>query len=251
MDQDLTQRLQWVASVLTRRGDAPPELAQPLPRAEPGVYWTTVKSADAYEHWLALRESTPYTGFWPVLLAGPPDEQWLLYEVEQGTTTAAQYLQDAKQRFYGDWMVHRHHRLHIRPEEEDWHEPWPEDVQPRTAFAPIGRPEIGLGLFPTTEGWKCPPYWRWWVANADLTPSDHCCVMRRWEAEYGAELVMMDGQAVLQFRVARPPRDRRRAMKLAVEHYLYCTDRVNQGTGTIERLAAELLDASVWYFWFD
>jgi hypothetical protein len=108
-----------------------------------------------------------------------------------------------------------------------------------------------IGLFPTVDGWRCPAYWRWWVANAYLSPANHCRVMRRWEGEYGAELVEMKSQAVLQFRVTPPPHDRRSAMKLAAEHYLYCPDRVSQGTGTIERLAAQLLDAPVWYFWFD
>ncbi|WP_414650247.1 DUF4253 domain-containing protein, partial [Duganella sp.] len=33
--------------------------------------------------------------------------------------------------------------------------------------------------------------------------------------------------------------------------YLYCADIVDQGTESIEALAATLLNARVWYFWWD
>jgi hypothetical protein len=47
--------------------------------------------------------------------------------------------------------------------------------------------------------------------------------------------------------------DRSGALRLAAEHFEYCTDRVYQSTDeeTLEALAAQLLDAPVWYFWWD
>jgi hypothetical protein len=43
------------------------------------------------------------------------------------------------------------------------------------------------------------------------------------------------------------------ALALAWEHFVYCPDRVYQctRTGTLDELAAELLNAPVWYFWWD
>jgi len=253
----LKQRLERVRTALPRAGASARELTQPFPGRESGVYWTTVASVDAFDQWQALRGLTPDTGFWPVLLGAPDYARWDARRTERAAAGpfAAGHLQEAETRFAGDWFVRRHTQrpAFMRPEGADWHERWPDGVRPREAFRPIPahEPEQAMGLFPTTEGWRCPAYWNWWVANADLTPVDHCCVLRHWAARYGAEPVMMAGEAVLQLRVARPPRDRRTAMQLAVEHYLYCTDRVDQGTGTLERLAAELLDAPVWYFWFD
>ena len=40
-------------------------------------------------------------------------------------------------------------------------------------------------------------------------------------------------------------------MVLALEHFLYCTDIVNQGYGTVEALAAVLLKSKYWHFWWD
>ena len=40
-------------------------------------------------------------------------------------------------------------------------------------------------------------------------------------------------------------------MELAWEQYWYCTDLVEHGHGSIANLAATLLDAPYWYFWWD
>jgi hypothetical protein len=74
-------------------------------------------------------------------------------------------------------------------------------------------------------------------------------MMARWWDLYGAELCSTVGGA--EFRVTRPPRDRESALALAEEHAIYCPDRIHQGMGTLERLAAALLNAPVWYFWWD
>jgi hypothetical protein len=38
---------------------------------------------------------------------------------------------------------------------------------------------------------------------------------------------------------------------LAKEQYAYCADIVEQGVGTIEALAATLLNGHIWFFWWD
>lgn len=66
-------------------------------------------------------------------------------------------------------------------------------------------------------------------------------------------MVSLQTGQVTEFRVTSPPRDRDTALALAWEHFVFCPDRVHQGTDeeTLEALAAELLDAPVWYFWWD
>jgi hypothetical protein len=78
--------------------------------------------------------------------------------------------------------------------------------------------------------------------NAELASAD--------EAEW-VRLRELEGR--LEVRVARPPTDRVGALALAWEHFVYCPDRVYQGTrtGTLDELAAELLNAPVRYFWWD
>ena len=51
--------------------------------------------------------------------------------------------------------------------------------------------------------------------------------------------------------MARPPADRKAALALAGEQQAYCLDIVEQGVGSTAALAATLLEAPVWYFWWD
>ena len=55
----------------------------------------------------------------------------------------------------------------------------------------------------------------------------------------------------IELHVARSPRTRDDALALAYEQYAYCSDIVDQGAGTLEALAAVLVHASVWFFWWD
>ena len=48
-----------------------------------------------------------------------------------------------------------------------------------------------------------------------------------------------------------PPTTRSAAYQLAWEQYIYCSDIVIQGTQTLSNLAASLLNAPIWFFWWD
>jgi len=51
--------------------------------------------------------------------------------------------------------------------------------------------------------------------------------------------------------VDKPPHSQTEALALANEHFAYCEDIVTQGVGTIEGLAATLLEGKTWFFWWD
>ncbi len=57
--------------------------------------------------------------------------------------------------------------------------------------------------------------------------------------------------ATAQVRATCPPTAPGQALDLAYEQMGYCADIVLQGTLTLERLAATLLDGRVWFFWWD
>ena len=69
-------RLQWVRSVLARRGAGGARIEPLLPTLEPDTYRVTVASPDAIAHWHALREVVEHTGLWPVVLGTPADWDW-------------------------------------------------------------------------------------------------------------------------------------------------------------------------------
>jgi Domain of unknown function (DUF4253) len=58
-------------------------------------------------------------------------------------------------------------------------------------------------------------------------------------------------QDTIELAVERPIQTREDALAVAHEQYVYCADIVQQGTETIEGLAAALLNAPEWFFWWD
>lgn len=78
----------------------------------------------------------------------------------------------------------------------------------------------------------------------------HVALHRHWRERFGAEPVAVSGDEV-ECHVARPPDDRKAALALAAEQQAYCSDIVEQNAGSVAALAATLLDAAVWYFWWD
>lgn len=131
---------------------------------------------------------------------------------------------------------------------------------------PGSRPQAGFE-FPFDEvGNHLDPWWlvlvpaaeRWMAAlslayggwNDCPGPEVHAALCRYWAETYGARLVGV-GHDVLEFMVEAPPTERASAIALAKQHYLYCPDTVEQGTETISRLAANLMQRGTWHFWWD
>jgi hypothetical protein len=110
--------------------------------------------------------------------------------------------------------------------------------------------EVFIGLFSVKAPWEVFAHLSWGGWNDCPFPAEHCAIHRYWASKCGAEVASVTHD-VVQCLVARPPRDRDAALQLAREQYIYCTDIVDQGTETIISLAAGLLDAKVWYFWWD
>lgn len=67
---------------------------------------------------------------------------------------------------------------------------------------------------------------------------------------YGAEIIGVLPD-LMEMCVSRPPTTRDAALTRAKEQYIYCPDVVDQGTQTLQRLAAGLLNGTAWYFWWD
>ena len=74
--------------------------------------------------------------------------------------------------------------------------------------------------------------------------------MRYWSELWGAEPVGIAADTV-EMLVARPPTSRDDALALANEQFAYCEGIVTQGVGTVEALAATLVDGRTWFFWWD
>jgi hypothetical protein len=131
------------------------------------------------------------------------------------------------------------------------------EVQPTPCFTPAldirtGRPieQVCFGLIPVEAPWLVPAFLKFGGWNDCPEASVQLAFFRRWFDLYGAEVVSVAGD-VIEFRVSRPPSTVEAARRLAMEQYVYCTDIVDQGVGTLGNLTASLIDSPNWFFWWD
>ena len=225
--------------------------------------------------WGRLRELTDTTGYYPVILgdAGQTDtiEGYAVDEspADETLARAARLTPDpaswteARRRSLRKLLLEqgRADLVEAIDQERAANDAapgeWPDDVEPQNGFVlpldiltmqPLAR--VALALVPTRRGWETPAYLRFGGWNDCPAPEQQVAVMRSWYERFGAEPVGL-GADIAELRVERPPRDRQAALALAREQFGYCSDVVDQGMGTIEALAASLLDGRTWYFWWD
>ncbi|GAQ59008.1 DUF4253 domain-containing protein [Streptomyces acidiscabies] len=96
---------------------------------------------------------------------------------------------------------------------------------------------------PAAIGWTGP-------LNHENDVARLCAVLRTWEDRFGARVVAI-GFATLAVSVAAPPATQEEAEAIAAEHYAFCPDNIEQGSGTIEAYAKDLIGAPSWHFWWD
>jgi hypothetical protein len=236
----------------------PPAPPAPISPERPHILVITVHGKDAIRKWEELRAQYETTGLWPLVIGAPEDQKLLFGEVIEGDVSGPSYTGDPAGWFA--WRKQQREQLEgatfddiydgIRGE-------WPANVKPYDTFTVpthilTGRwkPSVIIALLPVKHVSEVPVMMGFGGWNECPFPDDHATVFRHWNARYGAEPVCMTGD-LLEFRVANPPTTKDDALKLAEEQFIYCEDIVVQGTETIENLAASLLDATKWYFWWD
>lgn len=102
---------------------------------------------------------------------------------------------------------------------------------------------------PTDKPWEVVAYVPFGGWNDCPMPEDMAAVCKLWYEKYGAVPATITHDT-LEFYVEYPV-DEDVAMELAKEHYLFCMDRVDQCARNVADVAASLIGAKVWYFWWD
>lgn len=112
------------------------------------------------------------------------------------------------------------------------------------------KPQVFLARIPTMTPWDVFAHLRYGDWNDCPKPHEHVAFARSWHERFGAQPVAMT-RDTLEYEVERPPRSREEAVALAWEQHWYCSDIVDQGVETINRLAASLMVSKYWFFWWD
>lgn len=153
------------------------------------------------------------------------------------------------------WFAKRLDYLRRRDRWPPRHGGWPAKTMPTTDLGTIREvsgaipTHVVIGLLPCAEYTAAAAYLRFGGWDDCPLPQVHVALARVWARSHGAVLVA-SMSSTLEFRVQRPITTREHAMEMAMTHYLYNFETVNQ-PGTIELAASSLLSSSVWQFWWD
>ena len=107
-----------------------------------------------------------------------------------------------------------------------------------------------ITILPTDNPWEAPIYLRFGGWNANPPSDIHAAALRKWKTEFGVVPVVIQSD-VMEVYVANPPTGRDASKALAIQHFIYCSDIVEQGVGDMSKLAAALDQGKFWYFWWD
>ncbi len=106
-----------------------------------------------------------------------------------------------------------------------------------------------LAEIPVEHPWEVFAYLPFGGWNECPSPKEHMSVAKYWFETYGA-VPALRTHDVLEYDLPAPI-SQEKAMEVAWEQFTYCSDIVEQGVGTIGRLADGLSQSTVWYFWWD
>lgn len=110
--------------------------------------------------------------------------------------------------------------------------------------------QIYIGVVPTQNPAEIPAYISFGGWNECPLPEWHTAALRHWSNKWGARIMALTSDT-MEVRVSRTPETRKAALELAREHYDYCNDIVDQGTGSLANLAHGLMFSDLWFFWWD
>jgi hypothetical protein len=194
----------------------------------------------------------------PVILGSQETFERVVGSMESNEATPEELIEEARKIDVAAWLAER------LAEDADAYDidpaDWPEGEESPppnvtiTAHCDVltqePHAEVFITVLPAAEPWMAPCLLKIGGWNAVPEAQQHAALFKYWAEKHGATVACI-ADDVIELTVERPAATREEALALAKEQYIYCPDIVDQGVESIEMLAAVLLGATVWYFWWD
>ncbi len=229
------------------------------------IYGFSVHRFQVAGTWKHLRSIFSETRYWPIIVGDRYSVEDTLYAISRKHKTTDDIIKIGSELDIDLWLrkLSEKYPYHNPPRgpwpgKVDWD--WRDDFLLYLNNAPCNPlEEVYIALTPAQISWHIPAILNLHISNFDLSYQEqkgvkeqeiHVGIFRKWEQEYGAEIVTILPDA-LEFMVAKPPKSFEAALKLAQEHFVYCDDVIYQGASTLDHLAETLMNSEYWVFWWD
>ena len=235
----------------------------------PAAWVTSAPMAAAGDAWLALSAAHAETGLVPVLLSragnmeGISGEAFMLSGVQDialidtkspegilaegwdiGEGVLDSYLAETRAPFGLEFPG-------LAPA-EDARLP---DARLRAAVAAYQPAFLGLVAASRPADVPAAAGWTGFGVDGPGSPEARClevsAVLRSWEARFGARPLRIGSDMILRVLVERPPSTFEAAIRVAAEHLAFGDEYGRYSGQPISELAADLVGAPVWHFWWD
>lgn len=209
----------------------------------------------ALESWHRMRAAGIREGFYPVIVGNLSDLESLSESASQTGINPRDTIVSGITSDAAACLAAR------RESDPETYEDLPEGEWPDapTQHEPVVHLEMPSGIpkervfiakIPTTVPYEVPAFLRFGGWNDCPLPEQHVTLLKHWHEQYGAEILSLTADTIECF-VARPPSSPEQALALANEQVVYCSDILFQGVENLNALAASLLNARHWFFWWD
>jgi hypothetical protein len=221
------------------------------------VCWRSlVPARSAIDVWRRMRTLVDESRCWPLVVGGPDDEAAHLAALRESLDSTDGLIREGLALDVDEWLAEE---AAIDPDlVRELGDELPigssSVITHRILDAPAWRlRRAGNGTLlwiETPHPWDVPAILRFGGWNSCPPAQVHVAMLRRWNQRWGTELVGISRDR-LELAVTRRPRNRREALLLAREHFLYCEELVLAEHGSLAALASALLVSQVWSFRWD
>ena len=193
-------------------------------------------------------------GFTPVLLGSATDVEMLVSVLDARTDILEEILLRAGEIDPERWFAEREATLRESSPLSVGH--WPEE-EPQPASLRSHRDVVTrriedtvyIARIPTRSPWEVPAHLGLGGFGLIPEPAAQVAISKRWFESHEAVVVAVTVDLV-EYAVKSPPTERTDAESLAREHCLYSPDMGMESQGGVLDLAARLLNAGYWQFWW-